>query len=65
MSDFFNFNRFQKVFNYDFKNNISNFGLSTLLLACGPLFCYAIVSVMSFLLAHYTWMGGPVLSARI
>src|SRR5574344_861054 len=65
MSDFFNFNRFQKVFNYDFKNNISNFGLSALLLACGPLFCYAIASVMSFLLAHYTWMGGPVLSARI
>ncbi len=65
MSNFFNFNRFLKVFNYDFKNSISNFGLSALLLAIGPLFCYAIVSFMSFLLAHNTWMGGPVLGARI
>jgi len=65
MNDFFNFNRFLKVFNYDFKNNISNFGLSALLLSLGPVFCYVIVSLMSFLLAHYSWMGGPALGARL
>ncbi|MCI1640570.1 MAG: hypothetical protein LKI42_04770 [Bacteroidales bacterium] len=64
MSDVFNIKRFAGYYKYDFKNIVSRYGFSFMILSCAGLFFYMFYILFHFLFSNYEWQA-PSFNTRL